>query len=194
VHRLLVQEDSGSLKHQIYYWIGEKTTLDKGMCAAVHAVNLRNHLGATCRTEREEMNDESDEFLELFGEEVRPFFVAVSQKYSHLLNRESRFNVSNRRKSIGSIFVCLDRLHRRRPHALRVLHRGERRVPHSSVSRVSQRQPANNAVGSGGRRVARPALRFLARCRHADVRLGWTQIQGESFFALSAGDPLMLYF
>uniref|UniRef100_A0A914W4B2 Gelsolin-like domain-containing protein n=1 Tax=Plectus sambesii TaxID=2011161 RepID=A0A914W4B2_9BILA len=64
------QEDSGSLKHQIYYWIGEKTTLDKGMCAAVHAVNLRNHLGATCRTEREEMNDETDEFLELFGEEI----------------------------------------------------------------------------------------------------------------------------
>lgn len=58
------------MKHHIYYWIGEKTTLDKGMCAAVHAVNLRNHLGATCRTEREEMNDESDEFLELFGEEI----------------------------------------------------------------------------------------------------------------------------
>ncbi|VDM10781.1 unnamed protein product [Wuchereria bancrofti] len=58
------------MKHSIFYWIGENSSLDKGMCAAVHAVNLRNHLGATCRTEREEMNDESDEFLELFGEEI----------------------------------------------------------------------------------------------------------------------------
>uniref|UniRef100_F1KQP4 Protein flightless-1 homolog n=1 Tax=Ascaris suum TaxID=6253 RepID=F1KQP4_ASCSU len=64
------KEDSGNLRHSIYYWIGEHASLDKGMCAAVHAVNLRNHLGATCRTEREEMNDESDEFLELFGEEI----------------------------------------------------------------------------------------------------------------------------
>lgn len=33
----------------------------------MHAVNLRNLLGATCRTQREEQNDESDEFLDLFG-------------------------------------------------------------------------------------------------------------------------------
>lgn len=64
------REESGALKHAIYYWIGEQATLDKSMCAAVHAVNLRNHLSASCRTIREEMNDESDEFLELFGEEV----------------------------------------------------------------------------------------------------------------------------
>ena len=40
--------------------------LDKKACSAIHAVNLRNLLGAECRTIREEMNDESDEFLELF--------------------------------------------------------------------------------------------------------------------------------
>lgn len=40
--------------------------LDKKACAAIHAVNLRNLLGAECRTIREEMNDESDEFLDLF--------------------------------------------------------------------------------------------------------------------------------
>ncbi|VDK53588.1 unnamed protein product [Anisakis simplex] len=65
-----IKEESGALKHSIYYWIGEHASLDKGMCAAVHAVNLRNYLGATCRTEREDMNEESDEFLELFGEEI----------------------------------------------------------------------------------------------------------------------------
>ena len=40
--------------------------LDKKACAAIHAVNLRNLLGAHGRTHREEMGDESDEFIELF--------------------------------------------------------------------------------------------------------------------------------
>ena len=33
----------------------------------MHAVNLRNMLGASCRTQREEQGDESDEFLTLFN-------------------------------------------------------------------------------------------------------------------------------
>lgn len=53
-------KDDGSRDWLIWYWIGEKTTLDKKACAAIHAVNLRNLLGATCRTIREEMNDESE--------------------------------------------------------------------------------------------------------------------------------------
>ncbi|CAI5446386.1 unnamed protein product [Caenorhabditis angaria] len=60
----------GHLNHEIYYWLGEHASLDKGMCAAVHAVGLRNHLNASCRTQREEMNDESEEFLENFGEQI----------------------------------------------------------------------------------------------------------------------------
>lgn len=40
--------------------------LDKRACAAIHAVNLRNYLGAQCRTIREEQGEESDEFLMLF--------------------------------------------------------------------------------------------------------------------------------
>ena len=40
--------------------------LDKKACSAIHAVNLRNLLGAECRTQREEMGDESDEFLDVF--------------------------------------------------------------------------------------------------------------------------------
>lgn len=40
--------------------------LDKRACAAIHAVNLRNYLGAQCRTIREEQSEESDEFLMLF--------------------------------------------------------------------------------------------------------------------------------
>lgn len=44
--------------------------LDKKACAAIHAVNLRNLLGAESRTSRQEMNDEDDEFLDLFDNEV----------------------------------------------------------------------------------------------------------------------------
>ncbi len=59
-------DQSNSLNWQIYFWIGAYATLDKQACAAMHAVNLRNLLGATCRTIREEQNDESDEFMDLF--------------------------------------------------------------------------------------------------------------------------------
>jgi hypothetical protein len=40
--------------------------LDKRACAAIHAVNLRNFLGAECRTLRQEQNEEEEEFITLF--------------------------------------------------------------------------------------------------------------------------------
>ncbi|XP_022250914.1 protein flightless-1 [Limulus polyphemus] len=63
-------DDTQGLNWQIFYWIGSCTTLDKKACAAIHSVNLRNFLGAQCRTIREEQGDESEEFLELFGSEI----------------------------------------------------------------------------------------------------------------------------
>ncbi|KRT80377.1 hypothetical protein AMK59_7406, partial [Oryctes borbonicus] len=59
-------DDSGLINWEIYFWIGEKASLDKRACSAIHAVNLRNYLGAQCRTIREEQRDESEEFLALF--------------------------------------------------------------------------------------------------------------------------------
>lgn len=44
--------------------------MDKKACAAMHAVNLRNMLGARSRTKREEQGDESDEFGDLFGSQI----------------------------------------------------------------------------------------------------------------------------
>lgn len=58
-------DENGSLNWEIYYWIGQEATLDKKACSAIHAVNLRNYLGAECRSVREEMGDESDEFLQV---------------------------------------------------------------------------------------------------------------------------------
>uniref|UniRef100_A0AAZ3QKK9 Uncharacterized protein n=1 Tax=Oncorhynchus tshawytscha TaxID=74940 RepID=A0AAZ3QKK9_ONCTS len=55
-------DDNGALNWQIFYWIGQEATLDKKAGSAIHAVNLRNYLGAECRTIREEMGDESEEF------------------------------------------------------------------------------------------------------------------------------------
>ncbi|XP_020033034.1 protein flightless-1 homolog isoform X2 [Castor canadensis] len=63
-------DDSGSLNWEIYYWIGGEATLDKKACSAIHAVNLRNYLGAECRTIREEMGDESEEFLQVFDNDI----------------------------------------------------------------------------------------------------------------------------
>lgn len=44
--------------------------LDKRACAAIHAVNLRNFLGAQCRTIREEQADESPEFVALYDDDL----------------------------------------------------------------------------------------------------------------------------
>lgn len=59
-------DDNGQMSWEIYFWIGVHATLDKKACSAIHAVNLRNYLGARCRTIREEQADESEEFLALF--------------------------------------------------------------------------------------------------------------------------------
>ncbi|OXB68769.1 hypothetical protein ASZ78_002184 [Callipepla squamata] len=63
-------DENGSLSWEIYYWIGQEATLDKKACSAIHAVNLRNYLGAECRCIREEMGDESDEFLQVFDNDI----------------------------------------------------------------------------------------------------------------------------
>ncbi|XP_051905189.1 protein flightless-1 homolog [Hippocampus zosterae] len=63
-------DDNGALSWQIFYWIGQEATLDKKAGSAIHAVNLRNFLGAECRTTREEMGDESEEFSEVFNNEI----------------------------------------------------------------------------------------------------------------------------
>ena len=44
--------------------------IDKKACAAMHAVHLRNKLGAKGRTRREEQGEETDEFEELFDSNI----------------------------------------------------------------------------------------------------------------------------
>uniref|UniRef100_A0A3Q1FFD5 FLII actin remodeling protein n=1 Tax=Acanthochromis polyacanthus TaxID=80966 RepID=A0A3Q1FFD5_9TELE len=63
-------DDNHALNWQIFYWIGQDATLDKKAGSAIHAVNLRNFLGAECRTIREEMGDESEEFSAVFNNEI----------------------------------------------------------------------------------------------------------------------------
>ena len=60
------EDPQGALDWKIFFWIGDKATLDKRTCSAIHSVNLRNYLGALGRTQREEQGDESDDFLEVF--------------------------------------------------------------------------------------------------------------------------------
>ena len=63
-------EDNQNVDWQIYYWIGSEAALDKKACSAIHAVNLRNYLGAHCRTIREEQSEESDAFIQLFPDGI----------------------------------------------------------------------------------------------------------------------------
>eukprot|EP00057_Strongylocentrotus_purpuratus_P005896 XP_011660370.1 PREDICTED: protein flightless-1 homolog [Strongylocentrotus purpuratus] len=63
-------DSSQNLNWQIFYWIGQSSSLDKKACSAMHAVNLRNMLATRTRSIREEMGDESDEFMELFDHDI----------------------------------------------------------------------------------------------------------------------------
>uniref|UniRef100_A0A8C4NE01 FLII actin remodeling protein n=1 Tax=Eptatretus burgeri TaxID=7764 RepID=A0A8C4NE01_EPTBU len=62
--------DGAGTAWRIYYWIGVEASLDKKACAAIHAVHLRNFLSARCRTLREEMGEESEEFCALFNGDI----------------------------------------------------------------------------------------------------------------------------
>ena len=74
----------GALDWKIFFWIGDKATLDKLTCSAIHSVNLRNYLGANGRTQREEEGDESEEFLEVFGGSIEVIQVSSLTKLTHV--------------------------------------------------------------------------------------------------------------
>ena len=74
----------GALDWKIFFWIGDKATLDKRTCSAIHSVNLRNYLGANGRTQREEEGDESEEFLEVFGGSIEVIQVSSLTKFTYV--------------------------------------------------------------------------------------------------------------
>eukprot|EP00118_Oscarella_pearsei_P006460 m.29143 g.29143 ORF g.29143 m.29143 type:complete len:1260 (+) comp31138_c0_seq3:13-3792(+) len=93
-------DEFNSLDWNIYFWIGADATLDKKACSAMHAVNLRNMLGAECRIIREEQNEESESFLSLFKGEIvyvdggtaSGFFTVEDTVYPTKLYRVSDYN------------------------------------------------------------------------------------------------------
>lgn len=110
-------DGNGALDWKIFFWIGEKATLDKRACAAIHAVNLRNFLGAQCRTIREEQGDESEEFLGLFdtdityiegGRTCSGFFTVEDAHYPTRLYRISLFGNTIHLEPVEISFSSLD--------------------------------------------------------------------------------------
>lgn len=102
-------DENLSLNWKIFYWIGNECTLDKKACSAIHAVSLRNHLNAQCRTIREEQGDESDEFLSLFPDGIdyvkgarttSGFYTVEETEYPHRMFR--LYEVS---ESIGQLHL-----------------------------------------------------------------------------------------
>jgi hypothetical protein len=90
------QDENLSLNWNIFYWIGSEASLDKKACSAIHAVGLRNHLNAYCRTIREEQGEETDEFLALFPDGIdyvkgarttSGFYTVEETEYAHRMYR-----------------------------------------------------------------------------------------------------------
>lgn len=89
-------DENLSLNWKIFYWIGAECSLDKKACSAIHAVGLRNHLNAQCRTIREEQFEESDEFIALFPDgtdyvkgarTTSGFYMVEETEYPHRMFR-----------------------------------------------------------------------------------------------------------
>eukprot|EP00123_Amoebidium_parasiticum_P021135 comp62153_c0_seq1/m.47910 comp62153_c0_seq1/g.47910 ORF comp62153_c0_seq1/g.47910 comp62153_c0_seq1/m.47910 type:complete len:1269 (-) comp62153_c0_seq1:480-4286(-) len=64
------EKAEGGYDHQVYFWVGRKAPVDKKACGAMHAVHLRNHLGAQSVIRREEQGDESSEFLAILPQTI----------------------------------------------------------------------------------------------------------------------------
>lgn len=91
--------------------------MDKRACSAIHAVNLRNYLGAQCRTIREEQADESDEFLALFdtpityiegGRTCSGFFTVEDMTYELRLYRVHAAGPSIHLEPVAVVVESLD--------------------------------------------------------------------------------------
>lgn len=63
-------DDSGFFNWEIYYWIGGEVIFDKKVCFVIYVVNLCNYLGVECCIVWEEMGDESEEFLQVFDNDI----------------------------------------------------------------------------------------------------------------------------
>ncbi|MPC08934.1 Protein flightless-1 [Portunus trituberculatus] len=113
-------DDSQNLDWKIFFWIGEKSTLDKKACSAIHAVNLRNYLGAQSRTHREEQADESEEFLALFhhdityiegGRTASGFFTVEEMEYPLRLYRMCPTTIGIHLETVSCTVDSLDPRH-----------------------------------------------------------------------------------
>lgn len=113
-------DDSQNLDWKIFFWIGEKSTLDKKACSAIHAVNLRNYLGAQGRTHREEQGDESEEFLALFhhdltyiegGRTASGFFTVEEMEYPLRLYRMCPTTIGIHLETVSCCVDSLDPRH-----------------------------------------------------------------------------------
>ncbi|XP_074600269.1 FLII actin remodeling protein [Brevipalpus obovatus] len=113
------EDENQSLNWQIYFWIGSNAPLDKRACSAIHAVNLRNFLGAQCRTIREEQGEESEEFLQLFpdgmmyiegGRTASGFFTVEEAEIVHRMYRLHELQNKQRQLYLETVAISTESL------------------------------------------------------------------------------------
>lgn len=112
-------DENLSLNWKIFYWIGSDCSLDKKACSAIHAVGLRNHLNAHCRTVREEQGEESDEFLALFPDGIdyvrgartsSGFYTVEETEYPHRMFRLHEVAEKTRQLHLETVAVSSNSL------------------------------------------------------------------------------------
>lgn len=112
-------DENLSLNWRIFYWIGSEASLDKKACSAIHAVGLRNHLNAYCRTVREEQGEETDEFLALFPDGIdyvrgartsSGFYTVEETEYPHRIFRLHEVAEKTRQLHLETVAVSSNSL------------------------------------------------------------------------------------
>lgn len=83
----LGQDGSGNLGHEVFFWLGSKTTQDEAGTAAYKTVELDEFLGGAATQHREVQQDPSPEFLHLFPKGITILSGGVRSGFRHVMDR-----------------------------------------------------------------------------------------------------------
>ncbi|KAE8676622.1 Villin-5 [Hibiscus syriacus] len=79
---------SGTLRHEIHYWLGKDTSQDEAGAAAVKTIELDVALGGRALQYREVQGNESDKFLSLFKPCIMPQEGGAAAGFKHVEKRQ----------------------------------------------------------------------------------------------------------
>ncbi|KAJ3179253.1 hypothetical protein HDU85_004944 [Gaertneriomyces sp. JEL0708] len=84
-------DTAANLDHKIYVWIGDEAEVDKRFCAAMYSTGLRNWLAVKENVDRETPDDESKDFLDLFGGKITHEDASAATESGLFVAKEKRY-------------------------------------------------------------------------------------------------------